>query len=255
MYKNLSSDDYKKFLELPSEYRVDGMLCYGTWARAKQVEVFKNTLEKLGKKYEYGSLKGFLEQMVEFNVEGKRYWFDVSYGGALLSEYIHLACLFGSKKNILLGTCGGLSPEVPGSSVIFPTYSFGNESATRMYDPAATDHKHYSDTALTSKLKERFDDRYESWEGGTTTCQAMMAETLEDVQKWSAEGYLAVEMEAATVFSVSKHFKVPAAAILFVADNLIKGETVASEDFQKNKLIRTEIRNEQYRVALEELLS
>lgn len=255
MYKNLSSDDYKKFLDLPSEYRVDGMLCYGTWARAKQVEVFKNTLEKLDKKYEYGSLKGFLEQIVEFNVEGKKYWFDVSYGGTLLSEYLHLACLFGSKKNILLGTCGGLSPEVPGSSIILPTFSFGNESATRMYDPVAIDHKHYSDTTLTSNLKKRLDARYKYWEGGTITCQAMMAETSEDVQTWSAEGYLAVEMEAATVFSVSRHFQVPAAAILFVADNLIKGETVADKDFQKNKLVRAEMREEQYRVALEELLN
>jgi purine-nucleoside phosphorylase len=255
MYKHLNSDDYKKFLDLPSDYRVDGMLCYGTWARAKQVDIFKNTLEKLGKAYEYGSLKGFLEQIVEFNVEGKRYWFDVSYGGALLSEYLHLACLFGSKKNILLGTCGGLSPEVPGLSIIFPAFSFGNESATRMYDPTASDHKHYSDATLTTSLKKRFSARYKSWDGGTTTCQAMMAETLEDVQRWSAEGYLAVEMEAATVFSVSKHFGVPAAAILLVADNLIKGETVASEDFQKNSLIRAEIRNEQYKVALEELLN
>lgn len=255
MYKNLSSDDYKKFLELPSDYHVDGMLCYGTWDRARQVEVFKSTLEKLGKKYEYGSLKSFLEQVVEFNVEGKRYWFDVSYGGALLSEYLHLACLFGSKKNILLGSCGGLSPEIPGSSILFPTYSFGNESATRMYDPAANDHKHYPDVMLTTHLKERLNPRYKYWEGGTTTCQAMMAETLEDVQNWSAEGYLAVEMEAATVFSVSKHFQVAAAAILFVADNLIQGENVTSEDFQKNKLIRKEIRNEQYRIALEELLN
>jgi uridine phosphorylase len=82
----------------------------------------------------------------------------------------------------------------------------------------------------------------------------MMAETLEDVENWSKEGFLGVEMEAATIFAVSKHFNVPAAALLVVGDNLIKGETVASESYKNNKEAKEEIRTEQYKVALSELL-
>jgi purine-nucleoside phosphorylase len=255
MYKTLTAEDYKSFLGLPSDYRVDGMLSYGTWDRVKQTEIFKTLLKKSGKNFEYGALPSFLAQVLEFNIEGKRYWFDVSYGGALLSEYLHLACLFGSKKNILLGSCGGLSPKVSSLDLILPTFSFGNESATRMYDPDAVDHRHASDAALTQRLIKKINPKYKVWQGDTTTCQAMMAETLEDVQNWSKEGFLAVEMEAATIFAVSKHFQVPAAAILFVGDNLVKGEMVTSEGYQNNSEAKEEVRNEQYRVALEELLA
>lgn len=255
MYKAFSAADYKAHLGLPEDYRVDGMLSYGTWDRDKQIELFKGFLMNSGKQFEYGTLPGFLVNLVEFNVEGRRYWFDVSYGGALLSEYLNLACLFGSRKNILLGTCGGLSPAVDDADFILPTYSWGNESATRMYNPAATDNHHFADQALTASLKERIGGSTTAWEGPTMTCQAMMAETLEDVQRWSREGYWGVEMEAATVFAVSKHFGVPSAALLIVGDNLIKGQTVASESYKAGKARKEEARAAQYKAAIEELLA
>jgi len=255
MYKTFTAEDFKNFVGLPNDYTVDGMLCYGTWDKDKQVKIFKELLESTDQTVTYGTLPNFLEKMLEFTVNGKHYWFDVSYGGALLSEYLHLACLFGSKKNILLGSCGGLSPKMSSLDIVLPTFSFGNESATRMYERGALDNKHYSDKALTEDLQKRINPKYKTWSGATTTCQAMMSETLEDVQNWSKEGFLGVEMEAATVFAVSKHFNVPAAAVLFVGDNLIKGETVASESYKNNKEAKEEVRREKYRVAIEELLS
>lgn len=255
MYKSFTTEEWKKLLGLPEDYRVDGMLCYGTWDKDKQVTIFKNALEQLGEHYEYGELPNFLSKLLEFNIEGKRYWFDVSYGGALLSEYLHLASIFGSKQNILLGTCGGLSPEISGLDIIIPSYSYGNESPTRMYNPKAVDNKHYSDEKLSTSLKGRISSEYKIWQGGTTTCQAMLAETWEDVQNWSKEGYIGVEMEAATVFAVSNYFSVPSAAVLIVGDNLIQGETIGSESFQANREKRELIVKEQYRVALAELLN
>ncbi len=255
MYKTFTAEEYKKHLGLPGDYKVDGMLCYGTWDKDRHVEIFKDVVNKSGKQFEYGILPSFLGKMLEFNIEGKHYWFDVSYGGALLSEFLHLACLFGSRKNILLGTCGGLHPEINSLDLIIPTHSWGNESATRMYNPEAIDNKQYADSDLSAKLKGRLDSQYKVWEGGTTTCQAMMAETLEDVQSWSKGGFYGVEMEAATVFAVSKHFSVPSAALLVVGDNLIQGETVGSESYIANKPKKAVIKSEQFKVALEELLS
>jgi purine-nucleoside phosphorylase len=255
MYKTFTAEEYKKHLELPEDYRVDGMLCYGTWDKVKHVQIFKEAIEQSGKQFDYGTLPSFLGKMLEFNIEGKHYWFDVSYGGALLSEFLHLACLFGSRKNILLGTCGGLATEIGSLDLIIPTYSWGNESATRMYNPAATDNKHYADPSLSESIKNGLGSEFKIWEGGTTTCQAMMAETLQDVQNWSKEGFLGVEMEAATVFAVSKHFNVPSAALLIVGDNLIQGETVGSESYNANKPQKEKIKREQFRVALNELLA
>lgn len=255
MYKSFTIEDWKQYFGLPNDYRVDGMLCYGTWDKDKQVKIFKNIIEQSGRQYSYGELPSFLSKLLEFNIEGKRFWFDVSYGGAMLSEYLHLASLFGSKKNILLGSCGGLSPDISALDLIIPTYSYGNESPTRMYNPEATDHRHYSDEKLSESIKNRISGEYQVWQGATTTCQAMMAETWEDVQNWSKEGYLGVEMEAATVFAVSKHFEVPSTALLVVGDNLIKGETIAGEEYNSNKPKKDLIRADQFRIALDELLS
>jgi purine-nucleoside phosphorylase len=83
----------------------------------------------------------------------------------------------------------------------------------------------------------------------------MLAETWEDVQNWSKEGFVGVEMEAATVFAVSKHFNVPAAAILVVGDNLIQGETIGSESYEARAEKKELVRREQYQVALSELLN
>ena len=255
MYTTLTAQDFRRNWKLSDDYHVDGMLCYGTWDIKKQMTLFKETLENLEMDFTYGELSGFIGKIIEFRVEDKRFWFDVSYGGVMLSEYLHLACLFGSKKNILLGTCGGLSPNVSSLDLILPTNSWANESATRMYDRSVKDNKHFSDKALTKHLKDRIGSQCKIWSGSTTTCQAMLAETPEDIQDWSKEGFLGVEMEAATIFSVSNHFNVPSAAILVVMDNLIKNETILSEGHEQKKTQREEIRKVLYRVAIEELLS
>ena len=90
--------------------------------------------------------------------------------------------------------------------------------------------------------------------GKTTTCQAMLAETLEDIQNWSKEGCLAVEMEASTVLTVSNYFQVPASCLLCVTDNLVKKETVISSNYNFFKAKRAKSVAIQFRVAVSELL-
>lgn len=188
-------------------------------------------------------------------MRSKRYWFDASYGGVLLSEYLHLASLFGSRKNILLGSCGGLSEQVNACDVIVPTASYGDESTTRMYQPHKKDNLHEPNRELSHKLAVKMERSHKVWLGATVTNQAMMAETNEHVELWSKQGYLGVEMEAATVFAVSNHFTVPSAAVLLVGDNLVKGESVLSSTYAELKSRRLAAQAEQYIVATSELLS
>jgi uridine phosphorylase len=41
------------------------------------------------------------------------------------------------------------------------------------------------------------------------TVQAMLAETAEDVDEWSSQGYIGVDMESATTFAVAAILKCP----------------------------------------------
>jgi len=254
MYKKLKPDDFRKVFKLPHNYTVSGFLCHGTWKRANEIQNIKNTLLDLGVDFRIKTLSGFLQRMIEIDIDGKKYWFDFPYGGAMLSEYLHIACLFGSKKNILIGSCGGLATAVQACDCIIPTWTYGDESTTRMYSYENKDNKHFPNSALAQKLESRISSNIKVHNGPTMTCQAMLAESWEDVQTWSKEGYLGVEMEASTVFSVSNAFKVPSAAILVVGDNLIKEETVLHENFQKSASQRYQIKSELLKIALQELL-
>jgi len=255
MYKQFTAREWKATFGFPEDYAIEGMIVYGTWNKQKELEILGQSLRDLKIEYQINKLPDFLVDGVsEIVIGGKKYWYSVSYGGALLSEYLHLACMFGSKKNILLGSCGGLFEQVSSGDFVVPTFSFGNESTTRVYAPEVEDHKHMPDTTLTDNLIKRINPELKIWRGSTITVQAMMGETLEHIKQWQLEGYYGVEMEAATVFAVSNHFKVPTTALLLVGDNLVKGETVHSEGYENTREMRAKAKQEQYRVTFQELL-
>lgn len=61
-------------------------------------------------------------------------------------------------------------------------------------------------------------------------------------------------METSTFFAVSNYFSVPSAASLYVADNVIKGQTPLSISFAKQKDIRHKSQLIQLDVSIQELL-
>ena len=253
MYKTFTAADYRRHLSLDDEYTVDGFLVYGTY-RKDPYQLLRNRLAAARIDTQFDQLPGFLESILEFRVNGKRYWFVKAYGGALLSEWLHLACLFGSRKNIVMGSCGGLLKEAAAREIILPTFSYANESPTRAYEPDARN-RHYPDKATTMRIADRLRAQdHTVWEGPTVTFQAMMAETWDDVQSWSKQGFYGVEMEAATVFAVSNYFHVPAAALLLIGDNLINGETVFDINFEKSYNLRLRASQDMMDAALAELL-
>lgn len=254
MYKAFTASDWKKLLKLPENYSVSGFLTYGAYDNDKHFDYLFQTLNRLNIKYTSKKFTGFLKNIQEFVIDNKTYWFAVVYGGAILSEYEHLACLFGSNKNIHIGSCGGLYPEINSLDLIIPIYSYGNESTTRIYAREVLDHKHFSDKNLSKSVEQKIDKKIKVYNGPIITAQAMMGETWDDVHSWSKDGFYGVEMETAIVFAVSNHFKVPSSALVYVSDNLIKGQTVGDESHSKEKEVREEIKKEVYKVGILSLI-
>ena len=254
MYKAFTAEEYKKHFLLPNNYSVEGLISYGAWDEDKHRNKIQKTLEELGISYMTKIMDGFLFNVLELKINNKNYWFVVMYGGALLSEYVHLASLFGSKRNIHIGSCGGLYPKMEHLDLLIPTWSYGNESTTRMYDREAVDFKHYSDKTLSKLLEKNLPKKYPIQKGPVISIQAMMGETWDDVKSWSDNGYYGVEMETATVFSVSKSFNIPSAALLYVSDNLIKGQTVGDESHTKQKDLREVVKDDVYKAGVLSLI-
>ena len=254
MYKAFTAQELKKMFNLPEGYSIEGLLSYGAWDRPKHDVNIKKVLKELGVDFIISKPDGFLQYITEINIHGKKYWFTIMYGSALLSEMIHLACLFGSKRNIHIGSCGGLNPDIADMELIVPNYSYGNESTTRTYEHEAKDFKHYSDAKLSKAIRSNLPKGYKVWEGPIITNQAMMGETWDDVKSWSEQGYFGVEMETSTLFAVSNHFNVPATALVYVSDNLIKGQTVGDETHAQQKEAREKVKMDVYKAGVKTML-
>ncbi len=254
MYKSSTADDFRKHLNLPEDYSVEGMFIFGTY-KQYPYEIVREILKSKGLTFESLKLEDeFLKSIYSFKIDDKIYWFVVAYGGAILSEYVHLASMFGSKKNIHVGSCGGLKKGASSLDIIIPAWSYASESSANTYSPDV-DSKHTSDKTLSDRLAGVMDKNHTVHRGHTTTSQAMLAESWEHIVKWADEGYDGVEMEASTVFAVSNHFKVPSVAILMIADNLIEKETVLSANFEKKATSRSQVTKEMLTAAIDEILS
>ena len=251
MYKSLVAEDIRRLLKVSDDYKIGGLLVCGTNPKAKEYIHLFEALKKLGVAYREENFEsGFFSDVKVLIIDEKRIWFDVVYGTAYLSELVHFASILGSKANILLGSCGALLDSLNNGDTIIPRASYGDESSTRMYQRENKQHLYESDPHLSSLLEKHLSHRSAINKGTLFTVQAMMAETAEDVNEWAKMGYAGVDMESATVFAVSNHFGVPSAALLRVADNLIKHELVTDSSYESLRAQRMVVHEENYEVAL-----
>jgi nucleoside phosphorylase len=255
MYSDHSAADFRDHLGLPEDYEVEAFLTYGCWdlyAEAEQLPLLARALDVLQVKYELRRIPiAALGHAYELIVGGKVYWYAPIMGTAVLAQYLHIASLLGSKRNLLLGTVGGLAPGMRTGELIIPTGSYGNDNA-RFYDRENETGFYLPDSALSDVLAAQI-EKVRIWRGPTVTCEMMFAETQADVQQWSAEGSLGVEMEAALMFAASNHFEIPAAALLYVADNLIEGQTMLTPGYAEHTLSHAAVRQQQYVIGLRTL--
>jgi purine-nucleoside phosphorylase len=256
MYKHFGKSDIQNLLGISDTYVVDALLVVGTQPKRKEHAKLYAALEKLNLPYTEEELSdSFFEEIKVLNINGKRIWFDVVYGAAYLSEIAHVASMLGSKMNLLMGSCGGLDPALNMGDTILPVSSYGNESSTRMYQRETSSYIYDTSLDLRSSIKNLLTHRSSVYEGRLVTVQAMLAETKEDVENWSAQGYLGVDMETATLFAVSNHFNVPSAALLYVGDNLVKNELINNPSYIASKAFRRGVSEENYEIMLRFLVS
>lgn len=252
----LTADDFKKSYKLPKDYAIEGMLAVGTWPALGHYNLkhIISVLDELKLEYSY---KPFddpdLEGVYELTINNKKYWYFAVMGAAVMHLHLHKGCLFGSKKNILVGTVGGLDPDgVPGE-IIIPTETHGNDNTT-YYDRSNKGGIYSPDEKLISSLLKRLPEDHPVTRGKTITCEMLLAETKEDIEGWSKDGFLGVEMEAALVFAISKHFNIPGVALLSIGDNAVKDVGFHDKEFEETFELRRMVRRTLIKAAIEELL-
>lgn len=151
--------------------------------------------------------------------------------GIVIEELVQL----GVKRIIRVGTCGGLQPGMTMGELIVamsavpadatPTHLIGGEphAPTSDWDllHAAVHHaKHLGKPVRVGPIVSS--DVFYNPDGG-------------QYQRWSDRGILAVEMEAAMLFTVGALRKIQTACLLLVSDVVVEGEflRISDEDMRK----------------------
>ncbi|AQL43479.1 uridine phosphorylase [Halorientalis sp. IM1011] len=154
---------------------------------------------------------------------------------AIAVEELHAV---GVETVIRVGTTGALQSDIEIGDMVVATGAAKDEGTTERYEedtiPAVPDYDVLS--ALVDGAEANGEDVHV---GPVATDDAFYAETDEYVRAWEAAGLLAVEMEAAAIFSLARRKGMAAGAICTVDGNLVegtqKGETDADELPEKAK--------------------
>lgn len=204
--------------------------------------------------------ENFLEDVTCYNEVRNMLGFTGTYKGKRISVqgtgmgvpsisiYIHeLMEEYGVKNLIRVGTCGAIQKDVKVRDVILAqsasTDSFQNRKLFGNFDYAPT-----SDfDLLLSSYNEAKKKGLEVKVGNVFTADSFYDEKG-DVEMMAKYGVLALEMESAALFTISKKFDARALAILTVSDHVLTGEATSSEERQTTF-------NEMIEVALDASLS
>jgi uridine phosphorylase len=145
---------------------------------------------------------------------------------AIAAEELHAV---GVETLIRVGTTGALQSGIEIGDMVVATGAAKDEGTSKRYEaatlPAVPDYDVLS--ALVSVSRERDEPVHV---GPIATDDAYYAETEEYVAAWEAAGLLAVEMEAAALFSIARRKGLGAGAICTVDGNLVEGTQKGETD-------------------------
>lgn len=138
----------------------------------------------------------------------------------------------GVETFIRVGTTGALQSDIAIGDMVIATGAAKDEGTTKRYEaptiPAVSDYE-----VLTALVGAAENDPGTVHLGPIATDDAFYAETDAYVRQWEEAGLLAVEMEAAALFTLARRKGLNAGAICTVDGNLVegtqKGETDADE--------------------------
>lgn len=153
------------------------------------------------------------------------------YGPAMASEIAHLFAVLGAGLLVQTGVCGGLADGLDAGDLVFPTSAGCGEGAASLYLPGVTEVP--ASPADLAWLQREVRD-VPAMSGPQWTTSALLAERLEDCERWHQEGYIAVDMETATTFAVAQSFGRRAVSVLSVFDNPRHGAHLGMVEDEKD---------------------
>ncbi len=134
-----------------------------------------------------------------------------------------ILCNAQAKVMIRLGSCGALREDIKVGDLVVVDSTFSGEGVTPYY--VDKDFKTVSDKKLSDELVAIARKAGSNVHVGKCwSTDAILRETRENVGKATAQGAIAVDMVSSVFLTICQLYKIPAAVILAVSDNVITGE-------------------------------
>lgn len=183
--------------------------------------------------------RGFLTYTGEYN--GKPITIAChGVGAASAAIVIEELIMFGARTIMRLGTCGGLLKPMKIGDLIIPTGAAYLGGAIDQYTKGEriSPVPHFGMTKLL--IEEARATNVKLYEGPVFSSDAFYAEDPDFVSRWSEKGYIAVEMECATLFGLGMLRGIRTASALLVSDNLAEMQPMVDAEALKGYVDRVQ---------------
>jgi len=230
-YQELTVKKIEKWLGLKKKDVPKHLILYASWPwplkeRMKEV---RNYLKK-------PKPKGLgLSNFWVGEINRKKVGFMLVYGHGMAADMLYLLSKMGVKYIYQIGSIGALQSEARIYDLIIPQTAIKFEGLHKhpIFDKKAL-HCNKELLELTKKCLEKMDFK-NFYIGKTMSIDFIFAETKERVKKWSRLGFLGIDMETATTYSMSNSLGIKTIAILRVSDNLVRKNELMADLNTKGK--------------------
>ena len=227
MLNNLKKEDWLKLLPALEDKIPSTLILRGT---RNLREKFDNHKKYFTNVRELVFPNGIFENVFIGELNGNLTAFATVYGAPMASEIVHLFGVLGTSLVIHTGCCGGLEKKLKTGDIFIANEAYIGEGASQHYK--------LNKTIVESSIKDMmsFDDVKK---GRIYTTSALLAESKEDIEKWSDLGCMTVDMETSAVFITAEYFNMESTSVLFVYDNPLNKDHLFIENQTKTELYRT----------------
>ncbi len=150
----------------------------------------------------------------------------------MVTQMQNLAYL-GARRFAIVGAAGSISADVGPGATVIPTRAVRDDGISQHYLPPS---RYVSPSlVLTDRLRSSLPDAVA---GATWTVPVPYRLTARELEIHSADGVVAVEMEAAALFAVAEAIGVEAAAVLVISDVTTPTEHVVNWGATTDPLLR-----------------
>ncbi len=165
---------------------------------------------------EYTMYTGTYQGVKVTGINGGRFSTDTSITAEVM-------CNAGIQNIIRIGSCGALDEKIKVGDLILVDKVIRGDGVTPYYVDKSFE------TTADKKISDTIFEVAKSMSvnihrGITWTTDALLRETREIVEEKRKEGAIAVDMVSSALLTIAQTYKVKAAAILAVSDNVITGE-------------------------------